>query len=151
MPSKKFVLMLLLVIFVVGSLFASPVPIKKVIGDARGGGNSQMVYDQHKSVDVQIEFGIASWYPCGMTPETIRSEKFNVKDRIFPAAHPTLPFGTLIKVINPLNSRKILARVIDRGPYVRGRIIDLDPAAAKELQIDGVSKIILKIFRNQRG
>lgn len=50
-------------------------------------------------------------------------------------AHRTYPFGTLLKVYNPANGKSVIVRVTDRGPYVRGRIIDLSWRAAKELDI----------------
>jgi rare lipoprotein A len=49
------------------------------------------------------------------------------------AAHRTLPFGTLVRVTNAKNGRHVLVRINDRGPYVKGRIIDLTPAAARKL------------------
>jgi rare lipoprotein A len=50
-------------------------------------------------------------------------------------AHRTYPFGTLLQVTNPANGRVVVVRVNDRGPFVRGRIIDLSWGAAKELDI----------------
>ena len=52
-------------------------------------------------------------------------------------AHKSYPFGTLLRVYNPVNGRSVNVRVIDRGPYVQGRIIDLSWRAAKELGIIG--------------
>ena len=49
------------------------------------------------------------------------------------AAHPNLSFGTLVRVVNLENGRSVLVRINDRGPFVRGRIIDLSYAAAKQL------------------
>jgi rare lipoprotein A len=49
------------------------------------------------------------------------------------AAHPTLPFGTLVRVTNQRNNLTVIVRINDRGPFVPGRIIDLTPAAAKIL------------------
>ena len=49
------------------------------------------------------------------------------------AAHPTLPFGTRVRVTNLANRRSVLVRITDRGPFVRGRIIDLSRAAARQL------------------
>jgi len=51
----------------------------------------------------------------------------------FTAAHRTLPFGTIVRVTNLANGRMIKARIADRGPHIRGRIIDLSAAAAREL------------------
>lgn len=50
-------------------------------------------------------------------------------------AHRTLPFGTMLRVKNPANGREVIVRVNDRGPFVRGRIVDLSRAAAKQLGI----------------
>ena len=52
-------------------------------------------------------------------------------------AHRTYPFGTLLRVKNPANGKEVVVRVTDRGPFVRGRIIDLSWRAAKELDIIG--------------
>lgn len=52
-------------------------------------------------------------------------------------AHRSYPFGTKLKVLNPVNGRSVVVRVTDRGPFVRGRIIDLSWRAAKELDIIG--------------
>lgn len=47
----------------------------------------------------------------------------------------TLPFGTLLEVINPLNNKRVVVKVTDRGPFTRNRILDLSYAAAKELDM----------------
>jgi len=49
------------------------------------------------------------------------------------AAHKTLPFGTRVKVFNLDNGRSAIVRIVDRGPFIRGRIIDVSPAAASAL------------------
>lgn len=61
-------------------------------------------------------------------------------------AHRTFPFGTMLHVYNPANGRSVIVRVTDRGPYVRGRIIDLSWRAAKELDIinQGVAMVIVQ-------
>ena len=65
-------------------------------------------------------------------------------------AHRYYPFGTLLKVYNPANGRSVLVRVTDRGPYVRGRIIDLSWRAAKELDIisKGVAMVVVQKVSN---
>ena len=65
-------------------------------------------------------------------------------------AHRYYPFGTLLKVYNPANGRSVLVRVTDRGPYVRGRIIDLSWRAAKELDIisKGVAMVVVQKASN---
>jgi len=61
-------------------------------------------------------------------------------------AHRTYPFGTMLRVYNPANGRSVIVRVTDRGPFVRGRIIDLSWRAAKELDIisQGVAMVIVQ-------
>lgn len=66
-------------------------------------------------------------------------------------AHRTLPFGTLLKVRNAKNGREVVVKVTDRGPFVRGRVIDLSFAAAKEIGMvaSGVASVeIEKLGRN---
>ena len=63
--------------------------------------------------------------------KTANGEKFSNKD--FTAAHRTLPFGTFVKVTNLVNNKSVIVRINDRGPYVKGRIIDLTQAAADSL------------------
>jgi rare lipoprotein A len=57
------------------------------------------------------------------------------------AAHRTLPFGTKVKVTNKRNGRSVTVRINDRGPFVRGRIIDLTPAAARALGFSGLAPV----------
>jgi len=59
------------------------------------------------------------------------------------AAHRTIPFGTEVTVINRDNGRSAVVRINDRGPYVEGRVIDLSPAAALALGVDGLASVSL--------
>jgi rare lipoprotein A len=59
------------------------------------------------------------------------------------AAHRTLPFGTEVTVINHGNGRSAVVRINDRGPFIRGRVIDLSPAAGLALGIDGLTTVSL--------
>jgi rare lipoprotein A len=59
------------------------------------------------------------------------------------AAHRTLPFGTKVTVVNRNNGRSAVVRINDRGPYVHGRVIDLSPAAAHALKVDGLAPVSL--------
>jgi rare lipoprotein A len=61
------------------------------------------------------------------------------------AAHRTLPFGTEVTVINRDNGRSVVVRINDRGPFVRGRVIDLSPAAARALGVDGLAPVSLTV------
>ena len=60
------------------------------------------------------------------------------------AAHRTLPFGTRVRVTNKSNGRSVTVRINDRGPFVRGRVIDLTPAAAHSLGFRGLARVTLQ-------
>lgn len=82
------------------------------------------------------EKGIASWYGSDFHgKKTSNGETYNMY--AMTAAHKTLPLGTVVRVHNLENGRKTEVRVNDRGPFVRGRIIDLSYSAAKELGVVG--------------
>src|ERR1700712_5273077 len=64
------------------------------------------------------------------------------------AAHRTLPFGTHVRVTNKKNGRSVVVRINDRGPFVRGRIIDVTPAAARALGFSGLTSVSLDVGRS---
>jgi peptidoglycan lytic transglycosylase len=61
------------------------------------------------------------------------------------AAHKSLPFGTRVRVINRRNGRSVVVRINDRGPFVRGRVIDLTPAGAHALGFSGLAPVTLQV------
>ena len=65
--------------------------------------------------------------------KTASGERYNKHSMT--AAHRSLPFGTIVRVTNMKNRRRVSVRINDRGPFVRGRIIDLSKAAAKKLRM----------------
>lgn len=73
--------------------------------------------------------GGASWY--ALTSRTASGEMMN--PAMLTAAHKTLPFGTKLKVTNRNNGRSVIVRINDRGPFIKGRIIDLSKAAASKI------------------
>ncbi len=73
--------------------------------------------------------GSASWY--ALTSKTASGERMN--PAAMTAAHRSLPFGTKLRVVNKRNGRSVVVRINDRGPFVRGRILDLSKAAASRL------------------
>ncbi|MEP3051448.1 MAG: septal ring lytic transglycosylase RlpA family protein [Erythrobacter sp.] len=76
--------------------------------------------------------GIASYYGRRFHGRlTANGERFNM--RALTAAHKTLPFGTRVRVTNPRNGRSVTVRINDRGPFIRGREIDLSRAAAERI------------------
>ena len=79
--------------------------------------------------------GVASWYGKDFNgKKTSNGETYNMN--AMTAAHKTLPLGVYVKVHNRDNGREAIVRVNDRGPFVKGRIIDLSYAAAKKLGVD---------------
>jgi len=89
--------------------------------------------------------GIASFYAEGK--RTASGEKFDAHE--LTAAHPTLPFGTRLRVTNVATGRSVMVRVNDRGPYVPGRIVDVSYAAAESLGMvgRGVAKVKVDVVR----
>lgn len=91
--------------------------------------------------------GKASYYSSGLHGRRMSNgERYN-KDSLT-CAHKTLPFGTRLRVTNPRNGQSVVVRVTDRGPFVRGRILDLSYAAARKLGIlsQGVAYIKTEIL-----
>lgn len=98
------------------------------------------------------ETGFASYYGAGdgyNGRKTANGEIFN-KNKLT-AAHKTLPFGTIVKVKNLQNGKTIKVRINDRGPFVKGRIIDLSEKAAKKIDMvkQGVGQVKLKYKKNR--
>jgi rare lipoprotein A len=82
-----------------------------------------------------VQTGTASWYGKDFHgKKTSNGEKYDMN--AMTAAHKTLPLGVFVKVRNSSNGREAIVRVNDRGPFVKGRIIDLSYAAAKKLGVD---------------
>ena len=92
-----------------------------------------------------VQSGIASVYSASSGPKTANGER--VRSGALTAAHRTLPFGTKVRVTNVGNGRSVVVRVNDRGPFVRGRIIDLTPAGARALGFTGTVRVTLEISR----
>lgn len=94
------------------------------------------------------EYGLASYYgPEFHGKSTASGEIFDQHD--LTCAHRDLPFGTRVRVTNTKNNRSVIVRVNDRGPWVRGRVIDLSYAAAKKIGMlgDGVVRVKIEVER----
>ena len=89
--------------------------------------------------------GVASFYTEGQM--TASGEKFDTHD--LTAAHPTLPFGTRLRVTNVTTGRSVTVRVNDRGPYVPGRVVDVSHSAANALGMvqSGIAKVKLDVVQ----
>jgi rare lipoprotein A len=62
------------------------------------------------------------------------------------AAHRSYPFGTMVRVTNRRNGRSVVVRIIDRGPFIHGRVIDLSPAAAQAIGFSGIAPVTLAVL-----
>ena len=93
-----------------------------------------------------VQEGIASFYgKAHQGKRTATGEHFDRAD--FTAAHPTLPFGTVVRVTNLHNGMMVKVRINDRGPHVKGRVIDLSAASARALDIwDGLARVQIEAF-----
>ncbi|WP_198388707.1 septal ring lytic transglycosylase RlpA family protein [Burkholderia ubonensis] len=92
-----------------------------------------------------VQIGLASWYGKPFHGrQTANGERFNMY--ALSAAHRTLPLGTHVKVTHLSSGRSVIVRINDRGPYVRGRVIDLSMAAAKVLDLPpmGTARVMIK-------
>jgi rare lipoprotein A len=89
--------------------------------------------------------GVASFYTEGQ--QTASGEKFDTND--LTAAHPTLPFGTRLRVTNVATGRSVTVRINDRGPYVPGRVVDVSHSAANALGMvqSGIAKVKLDVVQ----
>ena len=88
------------------------------------------------------EIGLASHYAKSLHGRSTASgERYNMY--AYTAAHKKLPFGTIVVVTNLKNNKSANVRINDRGPFIKGRIIDLSTAAAKKVGMlkDGVTKV----------
>lgn len=128
-PFKRWTLLAALLVFAAGC--ASPRVVRQPA-------------DPHK----YTEQGVASWYGQPFHGrKTASGERYDM--HALTAAHPTLPFGVVVRVTNRDNGRTVKVRINDRGPFKKGRIIDLSKAAAKRLRMigPGTAPVKLEVVR----
>lgn len=94
-----------------------------------------------------IQTGFASWYG-GVFHGRNAADGSVFNTNKFTAAHKSLPFGTVVQVTNMYNGKKCVVKITDRGPFVRGRIIDLSKVAAKEIGMlsSGISRVKVEVL-----
>lgn len=94
----------------------------------------------------EVERGVASWYGPGFEGALTKSEElFN--PAAFSAAHPSLPFGTMVKVVNMRNNKSVTVKVNDRGAFDKERVIDLSQGAAQEIGMIDAGTAPVAIFK----
>lgn len=126
-------------------LMGNAPPLQEVIGKPPVRQVPQVAV---RSIRTQIS-GIASWYGPGFHGNISASgERYN--QNALTAAHRSLPFGTKVQVTNLNNGRSVIVKINDRGPYVRGRVIDLSAAAARSLGMmqSGVAPVRIDVLAN---
>jgi rare lipoprotein A len=97
-----------------------------------------------RSIGAGGQSGIASVYSGGRTANGERA----LPGRLT-AAHRTLPFGTMVKVTHKGNGKSVVVRINDRGPFKKGRVIDLTPAAARALGFNGLAPVALQVAEHR--
>ncbi|MFX1763305.1 septal ring lytic transglycosylase RlpA family protein [Paraburkholderia sp. A1RI-2L] len=121
-----------------------------------GKGNSladaQPIDDSTPDVGSFHQTGRASWYGRAFHGrKTASGERFDMK--ALTAAHRTLPLGSYVRVSVPATSKSVVVKINDRGPYVRGRVLDLSYAAAKMLGLQhaGTAKVNIEGLSRQEA
>jgi rare lipoprotein A len=92
-------------------------------------------------VAAQAQSGVASHY----SDLSVTASGRSYSSGAMVAAHRTLPFGTKVRVHNPRNGRSVVVTIVDRGPFIKGRIIDLSKGAANALGFSGLQRVNLTV------
>ena len=104
-----------------------------------------------QKTNTAVQIGKASFYADRFEgKQTACGERYHHKN--YTAAHRSLPFGTLVTVVNLDNKKAVIVRINDRGPYAKGRIIDLSKSAAKEIGNlnQGVFLVSVRVCKKDR-
>ena len=102
-----------------------------------------ILFESFLANGASAESGVASVYSTKSGSRTASGQP--VTPSALTAAHRSLPFGTKVRVSNRNNGRSVIVTINDRGPFIRGRVIDVTPAAARELGFSGLAPVILLI------
>lgn len=106
--------------------------------------------DSHYKGTGRVQKGMASWYG-GVFHGRRAADGSRFNMYALTAAHRSLPFGTVVRVVNQRNHKSCMVKITDRGPYAHGRIIDLSRGAAKAIGMlgSGVAKVSLEVVNNR--
>jgi len=98
-----------------------------------------------------VETGYASWYGGKFNGRYTASGEIYDMNKLT-AAHKTLPFGTYVKVINIDNGKSVIVKINDRGPFVKGRVIDLSRAGAEEIGMlkNGIARVLIIVVSKDK-
>jgi rare lipoprotein A len=127
-------------------LLAACAPVAQPVGNEVARQAALAVPTSAQGLGLPAE-GMASWYGPGFAGRrTANGEVFDPSQ--LTAAHRSLPFGTQVRVTNLSNGRSVVVRINDRGPFARGRIIDLSRAAAERIGMigSGTARVRLELL-----
>lgn len=104
------------------------------------------------SVGFGAEYGVASFYSIKTNGGTRTASGERLCNNKFTVAHRTLPLGTMVKVTNLSNGKHVYAKVNDRGPYVKGRVIDVSDVCADVLRFrhKGLTKVKIEVIKRTK-
>lgn len=102
------------------------------------------------NADPSIQMGKASWYSISCNGGTKTSSGIKLNNNLHTVAHKTLPMGTKLKITNLKNGKSTIAIVTDRGPYIKGRIVDVTVGIAERLGFkrQGVADVKIEVVGN---
>ena len=127
------------ILYVITILLASVCTMPALAGPSH---KNHIEVHQHAHSTIQV--GTASWYGRRQAGRlTANGERFN--PQAMTCAHRTLPLGSVVKVTDIATGRNVSLEVTDRGPYVRGRIVDLSEGAARELGVGDKGVVVVRI------
>ncbi len=98
------------------------------------------------------EYGIASFYSIRTNGGTKTASGEPLCNNKFTVAHKTIPLGTMVKVTNLSNGKHVYAKVTDRGPYIKGRVIDVSDVCADVLRFrhKGLTKVKIEVIKKTK-
>ena len=105
-----------------------------------------------QEIEKHTKIGVASWYGRRFHGrKTASGTQFNMYS--YTAAHRSLPLGTKVRVLNLKNGKNVIVKINDRGPYIKGRMIDLSYAAAKSIDIiePGLEMVKVEVLALPKG
>lgn len=103
--------------------------------------------ERRKRLEItEVQTGTASYYARRLHGERTASGELHDEGELM-AAHRTLPFGTRVRVTNLANDRSVVVVINDRGPYLKGRVLDVSRRAARELGFleRGITRVMLEV------
>ena len=115
--------------------------------------SNQLMHREPQYEVVSTQRGQASWYSVRTNRGTRTASGERLRDDSATAAHRSLPMGTRVRVINELNGRSEIVRINNRGPFIRGRIIDVTIGTAERLGFRqrGVAPVRVEVLRKEEG